>query len=569
VAVSASVRLLAADIVWPTGATLYWTGAVGLLLVIAAAWLFFRRRRRSGSDLLDRARSGAAAQEGCLARASQILREPNPSPRRLEEAQQLLQIVLDQAPQRRPLVDYWRAVAFTHARDFERVAEALEDVLDPHRYPPGDPDRRSILFDAWQVALSSNGEQLQRIGLPQLGLPGRRMEAIACVEATLRGDPSHHSAWNMKRLLYGDLTEADYIATSGEAGAVAGFDHAYAEQLGQALLSQPDRRSRAFEFLRLAARGQPLKAPAIFWQLAQVCLQNGDHSAAQQYAELAKRAGKSAGANVPAAEMKSYLDAVKFLAETARTRGDLDAAIANYTLYAESERGGIETARILASLYEEKGDALGALRATEWGLIYDANDVDFRERKERCYYSVTPADLRQRRDWIGQAFDVEYCLKKAAWLLNFPGAGPDLVQWAGHLAELVEVAAPGNLRGRLLHARVLRRAGDVQAARQKLGAIYAARPAASSSDEEDWFACCRILGEMYLYELDQPQAAVKCLSDYRQSSKSGADTIYKLGQAYEQLGDRKRAANCYKQVTAYEGHPLRSDAYEALERVGG
>ena len=65
----------------------------------------------------------------------------------------------------------------------------------------------------------------------------------------------------------------------------------------------------------------------------------------------------------------------------------------------------------------------------------------------------------------------------------------------------------------------------------------------------------------------EPDLAVPCLSDFRKSSKSGARTLYKLGQAYEQLGDRVRAAKCYEQVTAYEGNPLAPDAYDALQRL--
>jgi hypothetical protein len=43
--------------------------------------------------------------------------------------------------------------------------------------------------------------------------------------------------------------------------------------------------------------------------------------------------------------------------------------------------------------------------------------------------------------------------------------------------------------------------------------------------------------------------------------------MYKLGQAYEQLGDRARATKCYQHVTAYESHPLAPDAHDALHRL--
>ena len=63
--------------------------------------------------------------------------------------------------------------------------------------------------------------------------------------------------------------------------------------------------------------------------------------------------------------------------------------------------------------------------------------------------------------------------------------------------------------------------------------------------------------------------AVPCFLDFRKFPKSGARTLFKLGQAYEQLGDRARAVRCYQQVTAYDGNPLAPDAYEAINRLQG
>jgi hypothetical protein len=69
-------------------------------------------------------------------------------------------------------------------------------------------------------------------------------------------------------------------------------------------------------------------------------------------------------------------------------------------------------------------------------------------------------------------------------------------------------------------------------------------------------------------ETGRADLAVPCFLDFRKSSKSGAKTLYKLGQAYEQLGDAPRAIRCYKQVTAYKGNPLTPEAYDALHRLG-
>ena len=53
-------------------------------------------------------------------------------------------------------------------------------------------------------------EMRRRVGAPQLALPGRRMEAIGAVERRLAEDPQDAAAWDLKRQLYADLTEADY-----------------------------------------------------------------------------------------------------------------------------------------------------------------------------------------------------------------------------------------------------------------------------------------------------------------------------------------------------------------------
>ena len=75
---------------------------------------------------------------------------------------------------------------------------------------------------------------------------------------------------------------------------------------------------------------------------------------------------------------------------------------------------------------------------------------------------------------------------------------------------------------------------------------------ASREDEDAWYYACQQLAELYLYELDQPEKAIKCLLDFRKSPKSGANTLFKLGEAYEKLGDTKKAIKYYEHVEAYE-----------------
>jgi predicted Zn-dependent protease len=121
---------------------------------------------------------------------------------------------------------------------------------------------------------------------------------------------------------------------------------------------------------------------------------------------------------------------------------------------------------------------------------------------------------------------------------------------------------------KVLSARAMLRYGEREKAIATLEEVRSPKPEkfTSAEDEDAWYQSCQLLSDLYL-EIGRPDLALPCLQDFRQSSKSGAKTFYKMGQAYEQLGDRVRAAKCYKQVTAYEGNPLAPDAYDALQRL--
>jgi tetratricopeptide (TPR) repeat protein len=509
----------------------------------------------------------------CLDRAGSLLLE-SPTPANLQEAQRLLDLVESQQPALQPSVDYWRAVAATHAKEYDQAAIHLERLLDPAYHGADNEYRRVVLLPAWQMGLVLSRELKRRVGDPQLALPGRRMEAIGAVERALREKPDD-SVWNLKRLLYQDLTEADFQeAVAGRKTApgeppVADFDYEYAAQLGLALIGDSVRWQRGAEYLRVAARGLPGQAPSLLVQVAQACQRAGDGAAAWRHYELVKHAGQAVGPkNLSAEERQAYFGAVKLMAEAATAHDDVDRAIENYHLYTEYERAGVETLRALAGLYEKKGDALSALRVTDRALVYDSTDKDLLERKDRYYYSVLPQELQARLETFKTGFDVDYCLKKAKGLLDARGADLDLIDWAQHLLELARVVQPERLTTRLLLARALQRRGERDEAIALLEAIRTPKPEkfASADDEDAWFTSCRLLGELYL-EQGRADLAVPCLLDFRKSPKSGADTMYKLGMAYEQLGDRARATKYYEHVIAYEGHPLAPEARDAMYRL--
>jgi tetratricopeptide (TPR) repeat protein len=506
----------------------------------------------------------------CLQRAGSLLLQPGPAPAQLDEAHRLLDLVLRLQPALRPSVDYWRAVAHTHARQYEQAATELEHILDPSHYGPGNPQRHNVLLAAWQLALLLHDELRRRVGQPQLALPGRRMEAIAAVERQLAAQPDDQSVWGLKRLLYADVTEAEYDAFAGAGIAAQHFDHEYVQQLGLALIDDNTRWQRGGEYLRMAARGLPTLGPTIFVQIAQAHHRAGHAEDARHNYELAKRAGLAVGQkNLADAERSAYFATVKLLGEDALARDDLDAAIENYHLYAESERSGLETLRTLASLHEKKGDALSAMRVTDQALAaYNAKDKDLLERKDRYYYSVLPEQLRPRLDAVRAWFDFDYCLRKARSILDGRYTDLEWLDVAHHLIQLALVIRPESLTVKILQAKVLLRYGEREKALTVLEDMRHPKPEkfASAEDEDAWYQSCQLLSDLYM-ELGRADLAVPCLIDFRQCSKSGARTLYKMGQAYEQLGDRVRAAKCYKQVTAYEGNPLAPDAHDALQRL--
>ncbi len=298
------------------------------------------------------------------------------------------------------------------------------------------------------------------------------------------------------------------------------FDYPYVQQLGLALIDDDARWQRGGEYLRMAAHGMPTLGPTLFLQIAQAQQRIGKTEEARHSLELAKRAGRSVGAkNLGDAERAAYFTTVKHLADLAQSAGDLDAAIENLHLYAESERSGVETLRTLAELYERKGDPLMALRVTEQALLYNPRDKDLLARKDKYYFSVMPEDLREARiDLVKNAFDVDYCLRRARTVLDGKlAADAEWLDVASHLIQLALVVKPGSLTAKVLYARVRLRFGERDDAIALLEQVRDPKPEHfDGDDEEAWYQACQLLGDMYL-EAGKPELAVTCLTEFRKS----------------------------------------------------
>jgi hypothetical protein len=502
----------------------------------------------------------------CLDRVRWLLLQEKPTPAQIAEAQHLLDLIGAQQPALAPASAYWRAVAATHQRALDEAARELEAVL---RLPQEDSAaRRSVHFQAWQLALLLHPELQRRVGEPLLAVPGQRMDAIAAVERRLLQDPADASAKDLQRLLYSGLTEAEFLHA---VPAAADFNYELAQQLGLALLENREHWRRGCEYLRLAAHGLPLLAPGIYIQIAQAYEKAGDPQGMWDNYQRGMKLGRALGPQLqalPPEEQQTLFANVKKIGESALAANQLDAALEAFKLYSQYENAGkLETYRMLAELFERKKDVWMALHCTQYALVYNESDPDLLARRDRYYYSIAPEELQARLEEVRGWFDVPYLLTKTRWLLERYKGDLDLLDWASHLADLAQTALPGSIVARFLRARIRRERGEIPEALVLLENIRQNRPEKFANQEETdaWYYAHRLLGDLYL--ADKPEQAVVCLQEFRASDHSGADTLFKMGRAYEALGDFARAARFYEAVTGYEQHPLHYEARDALDRV--
>jgi len=504
----------------------------------------------------------------CLNRAGMILWKPELSEGQQKEVHHLLDLVATQQPSRLPEVEYWRAIADMRVKNADSAAKRLEAILDGTPWS-GDqlPSRFSILLPSWQLALMRSRELATRVGNAQLASPGRRMEAIAAVERRLAHAAQDADAWELKRNLYENLKEADFVARVPQEGE---FDVGYVREQGLVRIADPIHWRRGVELLLLAARAQPAHGPSLLLRVAQTCESAGEMDSARKMYEHIRDSGQSFGAkNYSADEQAVFFGVIKNLADEAAASGDDRTAVRHLHIYAEYERSGLETLRQLAQMHENLKEAMPALQCNDRALVFNAADPDLLARKDRYYYSVTPEEVKALSEAARAALDAEYCIKKARQILNARAVELDGVEWASHLLDLARILKPDSLEIKVLWSRAQLWKGERDKALQLLEDVHETKPAKfdSSGDEDAWYRCCQLLGDLYLNDYNRADLAVPCYLEFRNSSKSGADTLYKLGQAYENLGDMPKAARFYEQVTGYTEHPRYYDAQEALRRV--
>lgn len=489
-----------------------------------------------------------------------------PTEKQRDDALRMLDIVARQRPDLSPRVRYLRAVGLTHARQFDAAASELSAILDPAEQPGAVRD--GVLFPSWDLALRVHPELVKRLGAAELARPGRRLDAIAAVERHLAKQPEDAAGIVLKRELYATLHEAEFVASSSAPSPEA-FNYDYVEQLGQTLLADADpaQVERGLAYLRVAGRGSPARGPVIFQQLADAATKLGRADEAAGYLGQIKRSGLNAGPDKLTAENRAiYTDALKRLVDAAVERKDFASAVDDMRLYVEAGHENAGTLRKLAEYYASSGDELNALLIAERGLLYAKADPDLLAKKDSYYYSVSLDRIRGVRDKVATWFDVPYLVRKSKQVADQKEVDPETIDYGLHLARLARIVAPTSHGAMLSEARLLLRKGDRDAGLSILEDVRE-QPRGSGDEEDAWFIAVRLLGDLYLDELDRPDLAVGCYSAFREYQKSGADTLFLLGKAYEKSGNLNAAIKSYESVTMYPQHPRFYEATEAARRL--
>ena len=502
----------------------------------------------------------------CLDRVQSLLVSGKPSDDKVAEALRLLSLVEKLKPSLNDGTRYWRAVLALHDKNFVGAAAILLKNLNNYHISE-EQLAGKYLYASWSLALAGHPEMKSRVGFPLLTDAAIKMNAIAAVERHIAQEKDDQAAWGIKRFLYTDMTSKIFFQNPPRS--IADFDFMFVKDLGLALLEQQKELARGAEYLDIAVAGLPQHAPFLMVQVGKAFAQQGQEVEAESYFEKAVAMGRKSGhKNLQDQDRLAYFSALKFLADSYLHRKETDKAIEYYHLFAQFERSGVETLRTLATLHEEKGEALAALRAVEQALIYQPDEKDLIARKDRYLYSITVEELTANKELLAKGFDVDYCMKRAKGILESKLDGPDWIDVARHLSNLAMVFAPESIQARTLYAKALLRHGDRTEAKEILEQVRDPKPGSfsSSDDEDSWYGSCQVLGDIYM-ELDEFEKAVACFQDFKKSPKSGARTWLKLGIALEKLNDTKKAIACYEQATAYEGNPFAREAQEALYRL--
>ncbi len=499
----------------------------------------------------------------CLDRAAELLRI---SPPRIDDAKRLLVLAERLDPALEPQVCFWRAVSLLHQKREDEAFDLVAPLVAmPSREQTEEQSAAEIL--GWRLLLAWHKGARERVGEPALALPGRRLAAISAIERGLLVNPTDDELWAIKRELYSGLTMAEFRA--GRDMGLPPADPGYLDELSATLAEDEATWQRAADYMAMATEAGGSRAVRRLIGLARLLERHGQNEESLQRFHNAAVAGRAMGPDsLEPEDRELYFRAARHQAELAEHEGRGTDAIGWWQATLASERSGIETLRRLAALYEAAGDPLAALRYVVRGLVYQSDDKDLLDRRERYLWSLPLDGPSTTAEALRGLVEPAHCIRRAREILDDRRSDTTWLEVAEHLLVLAERVDPDNLTARVNLARARLRLGDRDAAVAGYESVRAAKPSGLFQGDapEAWQLANQALGELYL-ECGRPKDAVACLLDFRDSPKAGAATLFKLGQAYEEMRDIKRARSYYTQVTGYEGNPLVWQAREAIDRL--
>ena len=407
-------------------------------------------------------------------------------------------------------------------------------------------------------------------GLPDVATDDGLWRMLAATQRRHIDRPDDEVADALRTQAHGRLTMTAYRSFAAEHGPPRWLDRRLcwrqAVELADTLDADADADAagRMAGLLAIAAEGLPADRPVIWSQLAALA-DRDDPAVGDDWRRRVRDAGRPAGGG--AAE-KAYFDAVGTLATRAEAAGDLAEAIRNQRLSVAAPQSGLPTLATLVDLCRRAGDVLGAIHATESALAYPLPDAQSRRwmrTKTDLYAAAEPAAVQGRLEAVRGFFDFAFCHREA--VRRFERREP-----AAAIDRFLELAAlEGGQRliavNTLLGRSAVRR-GDDAAAIQCLEQVC--RPDATPPADDDLRASYdlahRLLGDLLLRH-GRPAEAARCLRVYSECVRSGAETLYLLGQAHEAAGQPAHARKWYDMVLVYAGHPRAADARAALERL--
>ena len=499
----------------------------------------------------------------CLHRASELLTS---SPPQLTDAYRLLNLAEKLDPALAPLVSFWMAVALLHEKRDDEACARVRPLLEIPGAGANETDLDSTLL-AWRLTMAWHKGARARLLEGALARPGARLAAIAAIERGLAADAADSELWAIKRELYSGLDNAEFRA-GRDLGLPPG-DPVYLDEIAAALAGDDSTWKRAASYMAMAVEAGGSRMVRRLIALARLLEARGDEDGSRARFRQAAEAGRAMGPEALEPEDKDlYFRAARHQAELAEHEGRGADAIGWWQATLASDRSGIETLRRLAALHEAAGDPLSALKDVVKGLIYQADDKDLLERRDRYLWSIPLESPACTAEGLKGLVDPVHCVRKAKGILDDRRGDPEWLEVAEHLLALADRVDPGNLMAKALLSRARLRLGDRDAAIAGFEAVRAAKPTGlfQGDGPEAWQLANQALGDLYL-EVGRPAEAIACLADFRDSPRSGAATLFKLGQAHEELGELAKARSYYRQVTGYEDNPLAWQAREAIDRL--